>query len=781
MDAATLNRNEPRTASAPQVADASRSWWIAAVPGAALVGLALLVGPIRASSATYDEVAYLRIAAAWWRTGEQEEIGRMGSPLTFWKLQQAPTLWLLDRTGHGALIDEPIACQAELLPIVRLGALWVWLVAFALTTGWAWSTCGVRAGAMAAWLFALSPNLLAHGALITMELPLVAAWTASTLLFRRFLETGRAGPFLLSAAAAGLAFSCKFTTVLLPPILGLAWFVDRLRRGDRRWLRLGARVAAGMAGFGLVLVLADLAVTAFATMTPSARVGLEHPSLGDARLARLAETPMPQDLVAFVNQVRHQNSGGRSYLLGQRRERGWWYYYLVALAVKVPLSSWLLIGGGVVLALHRRSRSWTSSDVLVGVTVAGMLAITAVASSRNYGVRYLLPIWPPVIVWVARLAEGPRWAARLAAVGIVGQAVAVALIHPYELSYFNALAGGPVGGRHILADSNLDWGQGCRVLASLQREQPDYRDLTFYAFGDADPGQYGVVGTRYLIDAHADHPGLPSTFRPTTRYVAVSSSLQHGPWGQAGYFGALDGVVPVRLTPDATIAIYRVEDIPFPAPSEEVTAPAQAVLEPVGEPGDPTDGDGGVEAGDGRGVEVTDDDEVFLAPQDLDGEVALDGHGVELQQVEGVAGVGRAADRDEGDDRTAVAVEPAEADVDGLPAVERHRHDQPVAVADRSGLIARAVDEVADQPGAVGVGRVGGLVRAEGVLRGVGVGLGRAEREPATRAEAARRVVLAGAAGADDRRVGHGSILPGSSGRNRGRPIWGFRRSPMVG
>src|SRR6478752_2871366 len=90
------------------------------VIAAAAVGLALLWGTIWESSATYDEVAYLRIAARWWRTGDQSQITRMGSPLLFWKLQQVPVLWLLDRLGRGGLVDDPIGHQAELLPLVRL-------------------------------------------------------------------------------------------------------------------------------------------------------------------------------------------------------------------------------------------------------------------------------------------------------------------------------------------------------------------------------------------------------------------------------------------------------------------------------------------------------------------------------------------------------------------------------------------------------------------------------------------------------------------------------------
>src|ERR1700685_2564036 len=98
--------------------------WLTAL--AVVAGLALSVDAIFKSSATYDEVTYLKVSAHWWRTGDQSSITRMGSPLIFWKLQQVPVLWLLDRLGRGGWIDEPIAHQRDLLPMVRLGSLWIW-------------------------------------------------------------------------------------------------------------------------------------------------------------------------------------------------------------------------------------------------------------------------------------------------------------------------------------------------------------------------------------------------------------------------------------------------------------------------------------------------------------------------------------------------------------------------------------------------------------------------------------------------------------------------------
>ena len=105
----------------PGIANQASPVWLALVCAAAVVGLTLLLDSIRWTSATYDEVAYLRVAARWWRTGEQTAITRMGSPLTFWKLQQAPVLWTLDRLGRRELIDDPIGHQQELLPLVRAG------------------------------------------------------------------------------------------------------------------------------------------------------------------------------------------------------------------------------------------------------------------------------------------------------------------------------------------------------------------------------------------------------------------------------------------------------------------------------------------------------------------------------------------------------------------------------------------------------------------------------------------------------------------------------------
>ncbi|AMV38563.1 glycosyltransferase family 39 protein [Planctomyces sp. SH-PL62] len=553
-------------------------FWTAA---AAVVGLLLVWHAAIASSATYDETTYLNAGSRWWCEGDQVGITRMGSPILFWKLQQAPVFWALDLLGRGELIVDQPRRQAELLPLARIGASWIWLLGLGLVAWWARRLNGPWAMAFAAWLYALSPNLIAHGALVTMEMPVTVATAGSFLAFQRFLTTRRRRWFWTSAAMAGVAFSCKFTVVLYPPILGVIWWLDGLSRDEAfaARLRRTGGMAAGMAAYVAALLASDFALTGFATLPLSPTSG-DHPSASawfgplGSLVSRLYETPIPQDLVGFAAQVRHQASGGPGYLLGERRLGGWRYYYLVAMVVKVPLTFWLLAACRVRIDGLRGCLTKAPDRMLLQAALLFMAA-ASVGSSRNYGVRYLLPMAPLAVVWLSRLARGDgadahdegddrprlgRFRRVVLAVALLGQAAAVASVHPDELTYFNAIAGGRTGGRRILADSNLDWGQGLRSLVRLQRERPELRDLTLFYFGDVDPSYYGVEGVHHVINADEGQSPPTRVEDATTPFVAVSASLQFGAWGPDGFFRSLDGVAPVALTDDSTIAIYRAAD-----------------------------------------------------------------------------------------------------------------------------------------------------------------------------------------------------------------------------
>ena len=76
------------------------------------------------------------------------------------------------------------------------------------------------------------------------------------------------------------------------------------------------------------------------------------------------------------------------------------------------------------------------------------------------------------------------------------------------------------------------------------------------------PARYGVAGRCYTVRAAHANAHLPRKLAPETTYLAVSASLQWGPFGADGLFRPLDGIEPVGFTDDTTIAIYRTADLP---------------------------------------------------------------------------------------------------------------------------------------------------------------------------------------------------------------------------
>ena len=116
------------------------------------------------------------------------------------------------------------------------------------------------------------------------------------------------------------------------------------------------------------------------------------------------------------------------------------------------------------------------------------------------------------------------------------------------------------------------------------------RDMTLYYFGDTEPAHYGVSGFSYVINAVDDQSRLAGLDSVKTRYLAVSASLQWGPWGPPGFFRILDHIEPLRFTDDTTIAIYRTADLQSIASSVQVVARAIADLrdrQPLQQPSEP--------------------------------------------------------------------------------------------------------------------------------------------------------------------------------------------------
>ncbi len=274
-----------------------------------------------------------------------------------------------------------------------------------------------------------------------------------------------------------------------------------------------------------------------------------------------------------------------AFLAGEYSEDGWWYYFPVVFLIKTPISLIALFAFGVFVLVRRRLELGSKNEAFIVVPVVIYLIVSA-ANTFHVGVRHLLPIYPFILLIGAAgamvLVRGR--AGRLALAGLMAFWVAVfADVYPHTLTYFNQFAGGPSNGYKYLADSNIDWGQGLKLLKKwMDRQSVSHIGLAY--FGTADPAYYDIDYTQ--LPAAAPGLNLPSIARMWTRprlpgYVAVGATVLTGvyldPEWQLFYRG-LRETRPVAVIGNS-IFVYWLERWPEAADHELQTAPTDVEAE----------------------------------------------------------------------------------------------------------------------------------------------------------------------------------------------------------
>lgn len=489
-----------------------------AVSGPRLVGLvaiavalqaSLAIHAMRGSSATFDEGAHLPAGYTHLVLGdhrlnpEQPPLVKLLAAVPL--LAVRPELrgddkawaearqWEFGRRFLYVWNDADRLLFLGRLPIVALASLL--LVAVFLV---ARRRFGSRAAAAALGLAALSPEVLAHGALVTTDLGFALFFFLSVVAFDRALEEPKPGRVIAAGLAAGAAFATKFSAPILVPVLLLLGLAGRRSAGGPSWRRLAA-VLAGVGALTLAVVWASYGLRHPLTTDPvlrsSLRAPLEAPPAGllPAGLAAAAGSHLvPEDYARGLLFVLTHSEARRAFLLGELSEDGFPQYFLVTFLVKTPVPLLLLTG----LALARLPRLRRPDALLLWLPVVVYAAFT-LTRGLQIGHRHLLPVYPFLFVAAGEALAG-LWSWRrpigLAAAFVLGAWYAGGTLrqHPHHLAYFNEIAGGPANGWRVLADSNLDWGQDLKRLAAWMRANAVSRAKLSY-FGSADPSYYGIA------------------------------------------------------------------------------------------------------------------------------------------------------------------------------------------------------------------------------------------------------------------------------------------------
>ena len=354
---------------------------------------------------------------------------------------------------------------------------------------WARDMFGTVSGFFAFSLYAFSPTLLAHGMLITTDVPLATFMTlALYLLWKQGSQPSlRSGAFL--GIAVGAAMACKFSGALLP-VLIVALTVWRCLRAENRRQQVVTE-AKSLAIAGMVALLV-IEASYFFLVPPWTY--LQNMKLVNA----------------------NHNANRLFYLFGDFSRTGWWYYFVLAFGVKATLASLLAISLATLHWISDRFIDRWGEIIILAAIFSYAAAVTAGAD--QIGVRYLVPLFPLLFVWSSRIAvELKTKAAGIAfLIAIVaGQAYSAVTAFPNYIPYFNEMVGGPSQGIEYLDDSNVDWGQGIKQAAEYVRKHK-LTSVEFLPFSPFDnPRYYGIstpprpdLETYRMTISGTPHPGV---------------------------------------------------------------------------------------------------------------------------------------------------------------------------------------------------------------------------------------------------------------------------------
>lgn len=290
-----------------------------------------------------------------------------------------------------------------------------------------------------------------------------------------------------------------------------------------------------------------------------------HFSVG---VVRGIPVPAPEFLKGIKNVAMLNSRGHLSYLLGRTSQRGWWYYFPVALAVKttIPFLLFSAAGAAAVVRGPRARRDWRP---LVPLLAAMAIIAVCLPSSINLGVRHILPVYPllSIIAGYGALSlwrvGTARQVARVACVALLAwTGVTVIRAHPDYIAYFNALAGRHP--EHVLADSNLDWGQDMLRLAGEVRARR-IASISVAYFGTADLARMTTASVHLLQPSER-----------ATGWVAVSEMLLVT---EPDHYAWIASIRPTAYV-GKTIRLYYLQPAPIQSGATRPGAALRVVIAP---------------------------------------------------------------------------------------------------------------------------------------------------------------------------------------------------------
>jgi hypothetical protein len=465
-----------------------------AIPlGIAFIGLVLNIIVAGSMSPTTDEFMNLRYGSEVLRGSPDRWTLFVESKMPVTAMNALPhsvgTFLQMHRRVPG------LAARLQSIRVDRAATIAATFCLCLLVYFYAKSLYGHAAALFVQLLFILSPDIMAHGTLVTTDLYVALGTVLFLYCLRRYLLSPSTRNSLFAASALALAQLTKISAIYLYVVLAIvlaAVAVDS-KYSVRSPYRLTLRRIAILLGLNAAcfLVFVNLAFAFDRTFTPLARYHFRSSafqSLQRVPLLRQIPLPVPYAYVQGFDMTSYDNAAKETFynivLLGEvrgtglPRSDGFRSYYLVAYALKEPIGMQVLLLLGLVwIVRHRSLTEFLAGEGPLLTTAAVLLVVCSFYNNTQVGIRHILPVL--VIFLIVSGAAFVRftestWRRKVLLGGcLVYVAASVGSYFPHMIPYFNEIVSDRKMAYRFLADSNIDWGQNQFEVAAFMKSHPD--------------------------------------------------------------------------------------------------------------------------------------------------------------------------------------------------------------------------------------------------------------------------------------------------------------------
>lgn len=540
---------------------------------------------------TYDEIAHLTSGYSYWLDNDYRltpEAGNLGQrwfalPLLFSDYQfpsRDQLSWFRSDAwslGRQFFYEQGNDLDAMLLAGRAMAAL-LGVALCLVVYCWSSTLFGRLGGLISLALCVFSPTILAHGRLMTLDVP--AALFFLLFVWRFWILLHRITPWTLlwsCLATAGL-IAIKMSGVLAIPIAVILLTI-RLLSKEPLTITIGLprelkRLSHQLIAFGAAAVfhvficvfalwfLNGFRYSAMNQVVPgrdqqarsweqlTENSGTIGSALNFARDNRL----LPEGYLHGFAFVLKWSQARTAFLDGETSNHGWRSFFVYCLFYKTPLALFVTLAIAFLAALKFRSppslagKPQLQAPILPSryhTTPLWVLLIIywaiALSSKLNIGHRHILPTYPPMFIFAGAAAVWFKMktpmALALKALTVLAVLVIVVqslLIWPNYLAYFNQLAGGPKNGYRHLVDSSLDWGQDLPGLKDWLDRHKHESPVYLSYFGTGDPDYYGIQAQQLPGRPGGNRKTITPTLKGGTYCISATRLQLHippaGPW-----------------------------------------------------------------------------------------------------------------------------------------------------------------------------------------------------------------------------------------------------------